>query len=127
MYRLSRPLTLKVGLRYEFTSTPAGVRTQQLNSLASAPGLIDFNSPQPQYTNFSPRVGFASAPGNGPTSIRGGFGIAYDVLFNNLGTLSLPPQFSATQNVPSLTNQTPNFLANWWLPTGNNSLSTFPT
>src|SRR5260370_29285697 len=127
MYRLSRPLTLKVGLRYEFTSTPAGVRTQQLNSLASAPGLIDFNSPQPQYTNFAPRVGFAYAPANGQSSIRAGFGIDYDVLFNNLGTLSLPPQFSATQNVPSLTTQTPNFLANGGLPPGTGALRTFPT
>ncbi len=127
IYRFSRTLTLNVGLRYEFTSTPAGVRNQQLNSLASVPGLINFNSPQPQYTNFAPRVGFAYAPGNGQTSIRGGFGIAYDVLFNNLGTLSLPPQFSATQNVPSLTTQTPNFLANGGLPPGANTLRTFPT
>jgi hypothetical protein len=127
IYRFTPKLTLNLGLRYEFTSTPAGVRNQQLNSLASVPGLINFNSPQPQYRNFAPRVGFAYAPGNGQTSIRAGFGISYDVLFNNLGTLSLPPQFSATQDVPSLTVQTPNFLAGGGLPPGTGGLRTFPT
>jgi hypothetical protein len=48
-------------------------------------------------------------------------------LFNNLGTLSLPPQFSATQDVPSLTVQTPNFLAGGGLPPGAGGLRTFPT
>ncbi len=32
-------------------------------------------------------------------SVRAGFGMAYDVLFDNLGTLSFPPQYSSTKDV----------------------------
>ena len=47
-----------------------------------------------------PRIGVACSPGtNGKTSVRAGFGINYDVLFDNLGLLSLPPQLSTTQDV----------------------------
>lgn len=99
-WRISPTLTLNAGLRYEFTSVPVGERTQSLNAAASVPGLIDFHAPKPSYTNFAPRVGINYAPDN-KTSIRAGFGIAYDVLFDNLGTLSFPPQYSVTNDVGS--------------------------
>ncbi len=126
IWRLTPKLTLNYGLRYEFTSVPTGERAQQLNSAASVPGLINFQAPQPQYGNFAPRLGFAFAPGNGETSIRGGFGMGYDVLYDNLGLLSFPPQFSSTEDV-NLASQTPNFLAKGGLPAGTGSLQTFPT
>ena len=98
-WRVSPTLTLNYGLRYEFTSVPTGERTQSLNSAASVPGLIEFTKPEPQRWNFLPRIGIAWAPGKGDWSIRGGFGMGVDVLYDNLGILSLPPQYSSTQDV----------------------------
>ncbi|MDE1154586.1 MAG: TonB-dependent receptor [Acidobacteriaceae bacterium] len=124
-WRATSKLTLNYGLRYEFTSVPSGQRQQSENALASVAGVISFGAPQPQYTNFAPRIGLAYAPDD-KTSIRAGFGMAYDVLFDNLGLLSLPPQFSQTHDVGSgaiCSNNTvcpdygsPNFLANGGLP-----------
>ncbi len=100
-WRASRHLTMDLGFRWEFTSVPFGERVQKVNNLASVPGLISFNSPQPSYKNFAPRLGFAYSPrDSGTTSIRAGFGMAYDVLFDNLGILSAPPQLSQTVDRP---------------------------
>ncbi|MGI4830195.1 MAG: carboxypeptidase regulatory-like domain-containing protein [Janthinobacterium lividum] len=122
-WRVTPKLTVNYGLRYEFTSVPTGERAQALNSVASVPGLITFHAPQPSYTNLFPRVGIEYAP-DSKTSIRLGFGLAGDVLFDNLGTLSFPPQYSTTQDVGSGTAPaalSPNFLANGGLPAGTGS------
>jgi hypothetical protein len=122
-WRVSPTLTFNVGLRYEFTSVPVGERAQQLNIAASVPGLASFNAPQPTYTSFAPRFGINWAPDE-KTSIRAGFGINYDVLFDNLGTLSFPPQYSVTENVGSPgypAYLAPNFLKNGGLPPGSGS------
>jgi hypothetical protein len=96
-WRIRKNLTLNLGLRYEYTTIPFAQRSQALNEAASVPGLISFGTPQAAKNNWGPRVGFAYSPGDsGRTSIRGGAGIAYDVLFDNLGILSLPPQLSST-------------------------------
>lgn len=114
--------TLNLGLRYEFTQVPYGMRQQTLNALATVPGVLAFNEPQPQKNNWAPRIGLAYSPGkSGNTSIRAGFGIAYDVLFDNLGLLALPPQLSTTQDVgapgqPDIGS--PNFLKNGALSGG---------
>ena len=127
VYRVTPNLSVNLGLRWEFTSVPTGQRTQALNAAASVPGLIDFKEPQPQYKNFAPRVGFAYSPGSsGNTSVRGGFGMSYDVLYDNLGILSFPPQLSGTQDVDTDVS-TPNFLASGGLPPGKGGLQTFPT
>lgn len=110
-WKLTPHLTLNLGLRYEYQTVPYSERLQSVNSLASVPGLISFSTPRPQDTNFMPRMGLAYSPGNdGRTSIRAGFGINYDVLYDNLGSLSLPPQFNTTVDVTGL-NQS-GFLAN---------------
>ncbi|HEU5233838.1 MAG TPA: carboxypeptidase regulatory-like domain-containing protein [Terriglobales bacterium] len=133
-YRVSQNLTLDLGLRYEFTSVPFTERLQTLNSIASAPGVLTFSEPQPQYKNFAPRVGFAYSPGNsGTTSIRGGFGMAYDVLFDNFGLLTVPPEFGGTCDVQQSVNGTSGcawsdtgFLSKGGLPPGSGSgLKTF--
>lgn len=113
-YRITPKLTLNLGLRYEFTSVPFSQKEQALNIAASVPGLITFGKPKPQYTNFAPRIGIAFAPDEN-TSIRAAFGINYDVLYDNIGTTTAPPQFQTTENV-SLTANTPNFLASGGLP-----------
>lgn len=93
-------LTVNLGLRYEYLTVPLSENTQDLNASASVPGLIEFKSPTTQKTDFMPRVGIAYSPGtSGKTSIRAGFGITYDILYDNLGTLSLPPQLSTTVDV----------------------------
>ena len=135
-FRITKNLTFNLGLRYEFTSVPFSERLQSLNSAASVPGLLNFVSPQPQYNNFAPRVGFAYSPGtSGTTTIRGGFSMAYDVLYDNLGLLAVPPQFGGTCDVLQSVNGAggcnwadTGFLANGGLPAGTGSgLQTFPT
>jgi hypothetical protein len=110
-WKINSHLTLDLGLRWEFTSVPYSERQQTLNSYASVPGVLDFKEPQPQWHNFAPRVGFAYSPGSsGNTSIRAGFGINYDVIFDNIGILALPPQLSTTVDVTGTPGS--NFLAN---------------
>lgn len=128
-WRATDKLTLNYGLRYEFTSVPVGERAQSINSAASIPGLITFGTPQPTYTSFAPRVGVGYAPDT-KTNIRAGFGLAYDVIFDNLGTLSFPPQYSITNDVGNANSPAfgaPNFLANGGLLPGNGGIGSFPT
>jgi hypothetical protein len=83
-----------------------------VNALASVPRLIDFKTPQPQKNAIAPRVGLAYTPGSDQnTVIRAGFGMAYDVLFDNIGTVSLPPQFSTTMDVTNGVTPPGGFLA----------------
>jgi hypothetical protein len=121
IWKVTRNLNLNFGLRYEYTGTPYGWTQQQLNSVADAPGLITFGSPQAPKYNFAPRIGFAYSPGtDGRMSIRGGFGLAYDVLYDNIGTLSRPPQIGSTIDCP-LTCTDNAFLANGGIPFQNMS------
>lgn len=113
-WRMTPKLTINYGVRYEFTSVPAGEKIQALNSAASVPGLISFNKPQPYRKGFAPRFGFAFSP-DSQTSFRGGFAIGYDVLFDNIGTTEAPPQQQVTENVSTATS-TSNFLAGGGLP-----------
>jgi hypothetical protein len=113
-WKINQHLTLDLGLRWEFTSIPYSERLQPLNDYASVPGVFQFSKPQPQYRNFAPRVGIAYSPGtSGTTAIRAGFGINYDVIFDNIGILDLPPQLSTTVDVTAANPHTgSNFLAN---------------
>ncbi|MBV9155545.1 MAG: TonB-dependent receptor, partial [Acidobacteriaceae bacterium] len=115
VWKLKPNLTINLGLRYEYETVPASENNQTLNAIASVPGLITFGAPQPQTDNIMPRVGIAYSPGtSGKTSIRAGFGINYDVLYDNLGLLTLPPELSTTQD--AIGNGASNFLANGGLP-----------
>jgi len=110
-------LSLNLGLRYEYTSTPYGWTQQSLNSISNVPGLITFGSPQAPKKDFMPRIGFAYSPGSkGNMSIRGGFGISYDVLYDNIGVLSRPPQIGSTIDCPNAACTDGAFLANGGIP-----------
>jgi hypothetical protein len=112
-WRVKPNLTLTLGLRYEYSSpkTDTEGRTfsiipgDQSTRFPNAPlGLVfpgDRGAPEgvnfPDKDNFAPRVGFAWSPGSGAkTSIRGGFGIFYDVLKgeDNLQFNGAPPFYS---------------------------------
>jgi len=110
-WKLRPNLTVNIGLRYEYQTVPYTERLQTENSISDVPGLITFGEPQPQKNGFMPRVGVAYSPGeSGKTSIRAGVGLFYDVLYDNQGLLTLPPQSQTTVDVGGL-NQG-NFLAN---------------
>ncbi len=85
-----------------------------LNKVANDPGVITFNVPQAPKKDFMPRIGFAYSPGtSGNTSIRGGFGMGYDVLYDNIGSLSRPPQIGSTINCPDTDGRLPCNLISW--------------
>lgn len=114
-WKIRPNVTLNLGLRYEYQTVPYSERLQSVNAAASVPGLIQFNEPSAQTKNFMPRIGIAWSPGtSGNTSIRAGFGINYDQLFDNLGILSLPPQFQQTVTLTGKGGA--NFLANGGIP-----------
>ena len=97
IWKVTEHLTLNLGLRYEYQTVPEGIEEQGLNSAASVPGLISFNAPQATKLNLMPRIGIAYSPGtNGKTSIRAGFGTAYDQIRDNLGLNAAVPEFSST-------------------------------
>ena len=133
-WRIRPNLTFNAGLRYEYTTIPVGERLQSLNQAASVPGLIDFSEPKAARNNWGPRVGVAYSPGtSGRTSIRAGAGISYDVLYDNIGILSLPPQLSGTVDCsPYTTTPDPgcpfngSFLASGGIPPTPGGLVTFP-
>jgi hypothetical protein len=111
-WRIRPNLTLNLGVRYEFTTVPEGEQAQSLNAEASVPGLLNFKSPSADPFGIAPRVGFAYTPTkDGHTVIRGGFSMAYDGFFDNIGVLSVPPQFSNTVDLTHA-NDNPGFLAN---------------
>ena len=129
-YRIRPNLTINLGLRYEYTTSPFSERLQALNSAASVPGLITFAAPQWSKNNFAPRVGIAWSPGtSGRTSIRAGFGEAFDTLFDNLGLLTLPPQLSSTNDCVQLLGGYPcasnGFLASGGILPGAGGVRTF--
>lgn len=111
-WKLASNFTLNLGLRWELygpqhsqqaaydanffmgsgTTEWDQIRNGQILTRENAPNgrLWNLNSKQ-----FAPKVGFAWDPvGNGKTSIRGGFGLAYERNFNNV-------TFNVIQNPPN--------------------------
>ncbi len=95
-WRVTPNLTLNLGVRYENSTVPFGffgaTDAQSLAALVPGPTKRDNN-------NWAPAVGFAYSPrpesgllrsifGDGLSSIRGGYRIAYDVLFYNILTVN---------------------------------------
>jgi hypothetical protein len=89
-WRVSRNLTVNLGLRYDFSGVPyeengfAGTLDQVANINASA-NIDNFTIKKGgqwyknDWNNFAPRIGFAwDVRGDGKTAIRGNYGIFYD-------------------------------------------------
>ncbi len=124
-WRVRTNLTLNMGLSYSYQEIPKGAKFQAANAIASVPGLLEFREPKAQTKNFAPRVGFAYSPNfdsgmlgrvfgsSGKSSLRAGFTMAYDYIFDNLYILSNPPQAQQTIDCPgNPVCPTSNFLAN---------------
>ncbi|PYS74475.1 MAG: TonB-dependent receptor [Acidobacteria bacterium] len=128
-WRIRPNLTLNLGVSYSYQQVPLGARTSQpLNAISSVPGLLEFREPKAQTKNFAPKVGFAWSPdykegllgrvfgSGGKSSLRAGFSMGYDYIFDNLYILSNPPQLQQTNAIDTSLASTPNFLANGALP-----------
>ena len=94
-YRVSRNLTLNLGLRWDLLTTPVERNNRQTN-FSLQDGLIHLATDDdrgPLTTNFhggwAPRLGVAYSPDEGKTAIRGAYGISYyrDNFGANGGTL----------------------------------------
>ena len=96
-WKVRKNLTLTLGIRYEYSSPKIDLQGRSFSAILGqkstrfpdAPlGLVfpgDANTPAgsnfPDRNDWAPRFGFAWDPrGDGKTSIRGGFGVFYDIL-----------------------------------------------
>jgi hypothetical protein len=146
-WKLRKNLTVTLGLRYEYSSPKLDTQGRSFSLLLGANSQVFSNAPTgllfpgdpgapkganfPDKNDFAPRFGFAWDPfSDGKTSVRGGFGVFYDILkgednlqfngqapffgFNSFNFNSLPP---AAGN--------PGYLQNPFTSTGN--VNTFPS
>lgn len=114
-WKVTSRLVLTLGVRYEYNTPKSDPQKRQYMIIPgeqsvrypTAPTGLVFTGdpgtpsgiPFPDKNNWAPRIGFAWDPlGNGKTSVRGGFGIFYDVLLglDNQFQNGTPPFFAAT-------------------------------
>jgi hypothetical protein len=109
-WKVSRRLTLNLGLRYDLFTHPYEANNQQSNYDIATNTLVvagqNGNSRSLINTNFNniaPRVGFAyDLYGDGRTALRGGYGIFYFLDRGGVGNqLSNNPDFNGTSDYSS--------------------------
>jgi len=111
-WKVAPRLTLNMGVRWEYYGVqhnrvrsldsnfffgPGSNLFQQITDgfVATTPTVATHKLWEPRWRNFAPRVGFALDPfGDGKTSFRGGYGIAYERNFGNV-------TFNVIQNPPN--------------------------
>jgi outer membrane receptor protein involved in Fe transport len=113
-WRVTKRLSLDLGVRYEYSSPKEDTKGRSFSLIPGLQSTVFTGAPTgmvfpgdrgapaganfPTRTNWAPRMGFAWDPrGNGKTSIRGGFGMFYDILKaeDNLQFNGQPPFFSS--------------------------------
>ena len=89
-WKVSRRLTLNLGLRYDFSGVPTEIngfagsldKASSINTISQIDNFtIKKGAPwyKNDWNNFAPRFGFAWDPkGDGKTAVRGNYGIFYD-------------------------------------------------
>ena len=82
-YRVTRDLTLQLGLRWDLVTPPVDANNRQSN-FSVEDGLIHVASSENRgpnldthYDYFAPRLGLAYSPDGGTTAFRAAFGISY--------------------------------------------------
>lgn len=122
-FKATKNLTFNIGVRYEYQNAPFGFfgATDQASRNALVPGPVKADK-----NNWAPRLGFAYSPsaksglmgkilGDGQTVFRGGYGMAYDVLFYNILTVNASnfPRVQSLNNTDrtALANTYPNLTA----------------
>jgi outer membrane receptor protein involved in Fe transport len=119
-WKLRSNLTVNLGLRHEWFGRPSEAH-DLLTNLVLGPGSDIFEQIRTgtvgqvdqvvpdDWNNFAPRLGFSWDPwGKGKLAVRGGYGIAYERLFNNSITNIRfnPPFYSfAVANPANVTSQ----------------------
>lgn len=111
-WRLAKRFTLNLGIRYEYNSPKEDTQGRSFSVIPGMQSQVFPNAPTglvypgdpgaprgvnfPNTRNWAPRVGFAwDVTGKSKTSVRGGFGVFYDILKgeDNLQFNGQPPFF----------------------------------
>ena len=134
-WRVTRRLTLNLGLRYDYNTTWGEQHDREQNFDFATQSFLPAN--QPAYnapkTDFAPRIGFAWDPtGQGKTVVHGYGGIFYMPMQFGFGlTTNIPEYSSYSVNVFQAIFSTPPFSIaypspNPPLPAGTQNVSIFP-